>query len=209
MAFCDQEQFNSSVVEAVTGVKPATLRQWEAREIYVCELRRAATRELSIIQARDTPRRRRKAVELLHKYEHGWRSYTLGDLIRISFIVALMEAGVEAREAGRGSVCLNLPESNPNSRPAGRALIRLQSARDLPDEYVVWIPKLVHLNNPAHFRYEPASQHPKVDKVARALKLIGERAAVIVNLSRMRRSVLQKMEETVKIAGVRAADSVG
>src|ERR1022692_22184 len=125
MAFCDQERFSARVVEEVTGVKPATLRQWETREVYTCELRRTAATETHIIKAADTPRRRRKAVELLKNYEHGWRSYTLGDLVRISFIVALMEAGIEATEAGRGAVCLDLLESSPNSHPAGRALARL------------------------------------------------------------------------------------
>jgi hypothetical protein len=191
VVFCDQEQFGADVVEAVTGVKPATLRQWEKRGIYTCELRCASATQMSIIQAPDTPRRRRKAVELRQKYEHGWRSYTLGDLVRISFIVALMEAGVGAREAGRGAVCLDLPESNPNSDPAGRALIRLLSKPDLHDEYVVYVPKLVHLNNPAIFRCAPAN----LDKVAGAMQLIGERAAAIANLSRMRRSVLQRLEQ--------------
>ena len=201
MAFCDQERFGGSVVEAVTGIKPATLRQWEARGVYVCELRREAAMEIHIIQSPDTPRRRRKAVELLQKYEHGWRSYTLGDFLRISFIVALMEAGVEAREAGKGAVCLDLQESNPNSHPAGRALTRLLSAPDLPDEYVVYVPKLDALNNPARFRYEPAKEKPDIDKVARAMQLIGRHAAVVVNLSRMRRSVLQQLEQTMKGAG--------
>jgi len=198
MASCDQERFSASVVEEVTGVKPATLRQWEMREVYTCELRRAAAMEAHIIKASDKPRRRRKAAELLKNYEHGWRSYTLGDLVRISFIVALMEAGVEATEAGRGAVCLDLPESNPNSRPAGRALAHLLSAPDLPDEYAVYVPRLVHLNNPACFRLEPAKQNPEVGKVVRALGLMGKRAAVIINLSTMRRSVLKRLEQTVK-----------
>lgn len=205
--FCDQERFSAGAVEAVTGVKPETLRQWERRDVYRCDIRRAAAMNLNIIQSPDTPRRRRKAVELLRKYEQGWRSYTLGDLIRISLIVTLMETGIDARAAGRGAVALDLPESEPNSHPSGRALASLLSAPDLPDEHVVYVPNLLHLRNPARFRYTPPARKPGIDpgisleaaslewkhKVEPVLSLIHKRAGVIVNLSDIRRTVLKKI----------------
>src|SRR4051794_14327159 len=116
--FCDQERFKAEIVASVTGVRPEALRQWEKRDVYICELRRSAEFALHIIQSPDTPRRQRKARELLNKQEQGWRSYTLGDLMRISYLVALMDAGVPATEAGRAATFLRLPESEPNSHPS-------------------------------------------------------------------------------------------
>ncbi len=212
--FCDQERFNADAVESVTGIKSETLRQWEKRDVYTCEFRRSAEFALHSIQSPDAPRRQRKARELLQKQERGWRSYTLGDLMRISYLVELMQAGVPASEAGRAATFLCLPESEPNSHPSGRTLAELLSAPDLPDEYAVFVPNLLHLGNPATVRYEIPTKKPDNDaaitldtagmnwnhNVRPILRMMGDRAAVVLNLSRLRRNVLHHVSTSKPIS---------
>lgn len=206
------EQFDCRTVEAVTGIKPATLRQWETRGVYICDLRRTAALTLITIQAPDWPGRLDGAKDFLEKYERGWRSYTIGDLVRIAYINALMAAGVAAREAGRAAMRLSLPEAWANSVPSGRELLRLQNPAndpDTPDELVGFIPGLDLPDNPYQFRYGAPSDKHGADIgmfAARAqwktryqpffdLLRTAKRAAVIVNLSELRRGVLARLEE--------------
>jgi hypothetical protein len=211
--FDQQEQFDAATVEAVTGTKRATLRQWETREVYICDLRRAAPGVLSTIQAPDWPDRLDRAKDVLQKYERGWRSYTLGDMVRIAYINAMMESGVDAREAGRAAMVLSLPEAWANSVPSGRELLRLQNPTDdpdTPDELVAFVPGLdLPFSNPYQFRYGAPSKEHGADigmfgalhewqtRFKPFLKLLrtSKRAAVILNLSDLRREVVARLEE--------------
>jgi len=190
----EQEQFDSEVVEAVTGIKSATLRQWEAREIYICEMRRNAAFQLgTTVSWEPSERRSRRARETLRKYEAGWRSYTIGDLIRISLIRRLMRAGCEAKEAGHAAMRVMLLECDPKCRPSGREAIRKlhSGAKDTPDEYFVFFPHALHLENPFVSR--------RWDRIQRAIvalePLAPARAGFILNLSVIRRGVLVVLEE--------------
>jgi hypothetical protein len=207
--FDQQEQFDIRTVEAVTGTKRATIRQWETREVYVCDLRRMAPHVLTTFQSPDWPDRLDRAKEVLRKYERGWRSYTLGDLVRISFINALIEAGVPAQAAGRAAMVLVLPEARANSTPSGRELLRLQNPLndpEAPDEFVLFWPadpqtwpqptrwgvqKAVQ-DNPLQFRHGIGGMNWQY--INEVLTRAGCHAAVVVNLSAIRRNVLESLE---------------
>ena len=192
--FDDQEPFASDVVEAVTGVKSATLRQWEAREIYVCEMRRNAAFELgTTVSWEHWQHRSRRARKTLSKYEAGWRSYTLADLVRISLIKALMRAGCEAKEAGHAAMRVMLLECDPKSHPSGREAIRKlhSGTAATPDEYLVFFPHVSHLENPFVNR-----RWDRIQRATVALEpLSPSRAGFLVNLSAIRRDVLLVLEE--------------
>lgn len=205
-----QETFNREVVEAVTGIKAATFRQWETRDIYICELRRAAEFEMHVTCAPDSPDRIPRSAEILKKYQHGWRAYTIGDLVRIAYIKALMDVGFDAKEAGRAATAVSLPEAIVGSVPSGRELIRLQNPRNdpnAPDELVVFAPGW---GKPLQIRLaKPTTQvgvSPDIILLFAgqawenlfgadgALAWLGPNAAVLVNLSEIRRDVLNRLE---------------
>ena len=204
MPFYDQEQFDTRLVEAITGIKSATLRQWEHRGIYTCELRRTAALELRIICAPDTPERLDKTAALLRRYAHGWRRYTVGDLIRLALILKLMEAGVEAIQAGPFVQGLYLPESDANSHPKGRELIRLLNPGppQLPDEFLIFV---LDQGDGTLCRPRPKAPSPRPkfliheghelrDAIER---MVDSSAAIIINLSTVRRELLKQLDVEV------------
>ncbi len=209
--FDQQEQFPPKIVEEVTGIKSATLRQWESREIYYCELRLQATFELGIIQAPDSDQRILSAERIITTYSRGWRSYTLGDLIRLSFIRELINLGIDAKQAGQSAMRLHIPESNANKKPSGRDLLVLQNQLNHPDEFVLFACEF----SPMQFREKdkpsstPTTDAQKLfflDSENRDLRAIVKRLAsyttqspcVLLNLSVLKRKVLSRLEEVEK-----------
>lgn len=190
--FDEQEQFGVGAVEMVTGVKAQTLRQWETRDIYTCELRRQAVLEPHLIKAPDAPGRVEKAREIAAAYESGWRSYTLGDMVRISIIAALMRAGASGKDAGQAGMAVWLPESEPDSQPSGRELMRLLSTptKDDPDQYLMFFPEVLHLGNPfVHRDWDRLRKH-----CAAMNRIAPGRAGFILNLSAIRRQILAALD---------------
>ncbi len=204
MPFYDQEQFDARLVGAITGIKSATLRQWEHRGIYTCELRRTAALELRIIRAPDTPDRLDKTAALLRRYAHGWRRYTVGDLVRVALILKFMGAGVEAIQAGPFVQGLYLPESDANSQPKGRELIRLLNPGppELPDEFVIVIPDEGQ-GTTCRPKLKPQSPVPQflIDRgheLGDAIeRMVDTSPAIIINLSTVRREVLKQLDVEV------------
>jgi len=186
MSSYQEQEFDNRIIEAVTGVKPMTIAQWEARGIYTCELRRRAEFDQMLIMAPDRPDRRQRAGETLKRLATGWRRYVIADLLRISILTALQGAGVKAKEAGHTAMLVVLPEADQNTQPGGVELMgRLAAASD-PDEYLIFVPGLAHMDNPW------LARDPR--RIARALGFAGERAAVALNLSGIRRRVLEQLE---------------
>lgn len=189
------ETFNIAKVEAVTGVKSATIRKWDERGFYVCELRRKAELERCIIQMPDLPGRVEAAENIIAEYSQGWRRYVIADLLRIIIVSRLLELGIGGAEAGRAAVGTDIAEAK-NSQPSGRELLRMLAEAPDGDELVVFSPdgpplSKYFIGGVGRFRLDENNLRRIVPILTEAT---ASGPAVVFNLSAIRREVLTKLE---------------